>query len=138
LVQDTLLHAFRKLDGFENRGEGALQAYLRTALMNRIRDELRRADRRPAPAPIDLSAPDPGESPLEAAVGAEVLAHYERVLATLSESDRELVVARVELGMTYAEIAEATHKPSIDAARMAVGRALLKLAEGLGERSSAD
>src|SRR5687768_6490718 len=46
LVQETLLQTFRKIEGFECRGEGALQAYLRQALMNRIRDELRRFDRR--------------------------------------------------------------------------------------------
>src|SRR5665647_2670737 len=51
LVQETLIQTFKKIDGFEHRGEGALQAYLRQAVMNRIRDELRRAGRRPAPDP---------------------------------------------------------------------------------------
>lgn len=34
LVRDTLLQTFRKVDATEWRGEGALQAYLRQALMN--------------------------------------------------------------------------------------------------------
>jgi DNA-directed RNA polymerase specialized sigma24 family protein len=29
LVQETLIQVFKKIEGFEHRGEGALQAYLR-------------------------------------------------------------------------------------------------------------
>jgi len=138
LVQETLLQTFKKIDAFDHRGEGALQAYLRQAVMNRIRDELRRADRRPAPLALDSAAPDPGLSPLEAAIGTEVVDRYEAALDRLSADERELIVARVELGMTYAELAQATGKPSSDAARMAVGRALVRLAEELGARPVAD
>ena len=42
LVQDTLLRTFKKIDSFEPRRVGALQAYLRSAVLNRLRDELRR------------------------------------------------------------------------------------------------
>jgi O6-methylguanine-DNA--protein-cysteine methyltransferase len=38
------------------------------------------------------------------------------------------VIARIELGQTYAEIASALGKPSTEAARMAVNRALARLA----------
>jgi RNA polymerase sigma factor (sigma-70 family) len=132
LVQDALLQTFKRIDGFDHRGEGALQAYLRQAVMNRIRDELRRARRRPAAEPLDEGAADPGVSPLEAAVGAEAVARYDAALARLSDRERELIVARVELGLTYAEVAHATSKPSPDAARMAIGRALVRLAEEMG------
>lgn len=132
LVQETLVQTFKKLDGFEHRGEGALQAYLRQAVMNRIRDELRRAGRRPAPEPLDPEAPDQGLSPLEAAIGVEAVERYEAALGRLADTDRELIIARVELGLTYAELAEATGKPSSDAARMAVARALVRLAEEMG------
>src|SRR5678815_4691613 len=37
LVQDTLLQTFRRLGHFEVRGPGALQAYLRQAVLNRVR-----------------------------------------------------------------------------------------------------
>jgi RNA polymerase sigma-70 factor, ECF subfamily len=129
LVQITLLQTFRKIEGFEHRGEGALQAYLRQALMNRIRDELRRADRRPAAEPLDEEAPDPGLSPLEAAIGAENVDRYDAALERLTAGERELIVARVELGLTYVEVAAATGKPTPNAARMAVARALVRLAE---------
>ena len=51
LVQDTLLRTFTKIEDFEVRGAGALQAYLRQAVLNRVRDELRRKGR--APEPMD-------------------------------------------------------------------------------------
>jgi len=71
-------------------------------------------------------------SPLATLIGRESLARYEAALARLSESDRELVVARIEMDCTYDEIAELQSKPSADAARMAVKRALLRLAEDMG------
>lgn len=58
-------------------------------------------------------------SSLEQAIGQEALDRYERALATLRREDRELVVARVELGYTNQEIAELLGKPSANAARMA-------------------
>src|SRR5262245_63721438 len=39
LVQDTLLQTFKRLGDFVVRGPGALQAYLRQAILNRVRDE---------------------------------------------------------------------------------------------------
>ena len=132
VVQEVLFETFRKIEGFEHRGEGALRAYLRQAVMNRIRDELRRAGRHPMRVEFDERLPDRGLSPLEAAVGIEAIERYEAALQRLSEGDRELVIARVEMGMTYAELAAATGKPSPNAARMAVSRALLRLAEDLG------
>src|SRR6266496_3663361 len=65
LVQETLLQTFNRLDVFEPTREGALQAYLRQAVMNRIRDEIRRAARRPAHAELEGTEVDPGRSPLE-------------------------------------------------------------------------
>ena len=53
LVQDTLLRTFKQLDCFDPRGVGALQAYLRQAIVNRVRDELRRKQRRPDVANLD-------------------------------------------------------------------------------------
>jgi RNA polymerase sigma-70 factor (ECF subfamily) len=133
VVQEVLLDTFKRIDGFENRGEGALRAYLRQAVMSRIRDELRRADRHPMRVELDESMIDPGVSPLEAAVGAQVVERYEAALQRLTAGDRELVIARVEMGLTYTELAVATGKPSADAARMAVSRALVRLAEDLGD-----
>ena len=129
LVQDTVLQTFKNIGNFEYRDEGSLRAYLRRAVMNRIRDEFRRTARRPDIAPLDDDLVDEGTSPIDAAVGAEALSRYEAALGRLTLDERDAVVARVELGLTYREMALALERPSPDAARMAVGRALVRLAE---------
>src|SRR5262245_35700752 len=86
--QEVLLETFKRIEGFEHRGEGALRAYLRQAVMNRIRDELRRANRHPERVELDESMVDPGLSPLEAAVGTQLVERYEAALQRLSEGDR--------------------------------------------------
>ena len=131
LVQDTMLQVFKNMERFENRGEGAFYAYLRQAVMNRIRNEIRNAGRRPQKVELDDNAPDEQRSPLEAAIGREAVDRYEAALQRLREDERELVVARLELGLTYSEVAQASGKPSADAARMAVTRAVARLIEEL-------
>jgi len=128
LVQETLFQTFQKIERFESRGEGALFAYLRQAILNRIRDELRRAKRRPLKCAIDAQTADGDLSPLERAIGHEAVERYERALATLRDEDRQAVVARIELGYTHEEIAGLLRKPSANAARMAVERAIVRLA----------
>jgi len=128
LVQDTVIEALKHVHTFEPRRDGALQAYLRQAIVNRIRDEIRRAHRRPAAADLTDAVPTTTASPLAEAIGQEMLDKYEAALAALDEEEREAIVARVELGQSYAEVAAALGKPTQDAARMAVQRALVRLA----------
>lgn len=129
LVQETMIRAVNRIDHFESRHEGALQAYLRQAIVNRIRDEIRRGKRAPAETVLDDNAADRGASPLEIAIGAEAVERYEAALARLRPEEREAIVARIEMDGTYQDVARALGKPSPDAARMAVSRALLRLAE---------
>jgi RNA polymerase sigma-70 factor (ECF subfamily) len=131
LVQETVLQTFKRVEAFEPRGEGALQAYLRQALTNRIRNEFRRRSRRPVVEELDERVPSTDASPLEAAIQEERHDRYEAALSRLGEDERELIVARVEMGLTYEELAEAVGKPSWNAARMATARALVRLAEEL-------
>jgi DNA-directed RNA polymerase specialized sigma24 family protein len=51
----------------------------------------------------------------------------QRVLATLPEQDRELIVLRDYVGMTWDEVARRLGRPSADAARMAHGKVLVEL-----------
>lgn len=129
VVQDAVIQTFKKMDTFDARGEGALQAYLRQAVLNRIRDHIRRVGRRPATTELDTQHEDESPSPLEQAVGQQAVERYEAALARLSDTDRELIVASVELGYNYEQLAEATGRRSADAARKAARRALIKLAE---------
>jgi RNA polymerase sigma-70 factor (ECF subfamily) len=128
LVQDTLVHALPRLPTFESTGTGALHAYLRQAVLNRIRDRWRQWKRRPLGAPLDDDLRDPGASPLELTIGRDVAERYEAALARLRPDDRALIVARIEMGCSYAELAESLGKPSLSATRKATERALLRLA----------
>jgi RNA polymerase sigma factor (sigma-70 family) len=129
LVQDTVMATFKRLDSFEARGEGALQAYLRQAFINRVRSQLRRVSVRPVTEELESQAPADETSPLDAAIGQEALDRYDAALGRLRPEDREAVVSRVEFGLSFQEVARALGKPSADAARMAVVRALVRLAE---------
>ena len=128
LVQDTLLRTFTKIESFEPRRVGALQAYLRNAVLNRLRDELRRKGREPESTGLDNVAVEAADSPLEAAIGHEKVEAYERALERLKPEEREAIIARVELGHTYEEMAVMLDKPSADAARKTAQRALVRLA----------
>ena len=162
LVQDTLLNAFKRIGSFEPRREGAFQAYLRQAVMNRIsstdtecsasaagfspksanspleqavmnriRDELRRTRVRPATATFDELDHEHGASPLEDAIELETFERYETALAQLKDEEREAIIGRVELGQSYEDLATSLGSPSPDAARKTTARALVRLAEAM-------
>lgn len=129
LVQDALLNALRQLDRFEVRHQGAFQAYLRQAVLNRIRDEARRVVRRPTPVELQDEHPSHAASPLDVVIGRQGVARYEAALQQLSETDREAIIGRLELQYDYQELATMLGKPTANAARVAVTRALARLVE---------
>ena len=129
VVQETIVRAVNRLENFEPRHVGALQAYLRQAVMNRIRDEVRRSGRTPAATTIGDDHQDRAASPLDEAIGHEAVERYEAALARLRPDEREAIITRVEMDASYDAVARALGKPSADAARMAVSRALLRLAQ---------
>jgi RNA polymerase sigma-70 factor (ECF subfamily) len=90
---------------------------------------VRRTARSPAVGALDENERDRAASPLDLAIGSEAVERYEAALARLRPEEREAIVARVEMECSYQQIAQALGKPSPDAARMTVGRALLRLAE---------
>jgi RNA polymerase sigma-70 factor (ECF subfamily) len=129
LVQESVFETFKRIESFEPRGEGALQAYLRQALINRLRNQLRRVVSRPQTTELESAVPDAAASPLEQAIGRQTLDNYEAALGRLSPGERDAIVSRIEFGMSYAEVAAALDKPSADAARKAVVRAIERLVE---------
>jgi len=129
LVQDTFAQVIKRIEEFEPRHEGAFQAYLRQTLLNRVRDQIRRAQRKLPAEPLDSAEPALDPSPLEEAIGREALERYESALERLKPEDREAIIARIEMGYTHAEVADALGKPSPAAAQMAVNRALVRLAK---------
>ena len=136
LVQDAALHALRRLDAFEPRHVGAMQAYLRQSVINRIRDEVRRIGRHPAAVELPEEHPADVTSPLEFAIQAESYERYRQALGSLKPRDRKFVVARVEVQWSLPEIAHRFGMRTADAARMAVSRALRRLSARMTPRAS--
>jgi RNA polymerase sigma factor (sigma-70 family) len=135
IVQECLVEAFKHLPQFDTRGEGALQAYLRQAVANRIRNEIKRVVHRPVSVELDDCHPDRGVGPLEAAIGNQNIERYEAALQRLRPADRELIVGRLEMQWSYEELAKATGKPSANAARVAAIRAVYRLVEEIQHES---
>jgi RNA polymerase sigma factor (sigma-70 family) len=128
LVQEAFGAVFRRLDRFEPRRKRALRAYLKRAIRNRILDEVRRAGKVEVSPALPMDSPGFDTSPLDRAILSENLRRYHSGLDRLTEPDRELIVGRIELGYSYEQLALATGRPSADAARVAVRRALVRLA----------
>lgn len=130
LVQDTVLSVLRHLDRLDLDHQGALQAYLRQAVLNRIRDAIRQRQRRGGPhteLPEELA--DEETSPLDRLIGVENVARYEAAIKRLRPPDREAVVGRFELHYSFQELTVVLNKPTVNAARVAVTRAVRRLVD---------
>ncbi len=136
IVQDATLQFVKRLKYFEPQHVGAVQGYLRQSVINRIRDEMRRVSRQPTAVELPRDPVDATTGPLEEAIARESYARYGAALQRLRPADRKLVISRIEMQWSYAEIAARLKKPSPDAARMAVQRALQRLTELLDPRPS--
>jgi RNA polymerase sigma factor (sigma-70 family) len=128
LVQNTIHRALTHIDDFTPAREGSFLAWMRTILINQIRDEARRVARRLDREPLSERLPDPANSPLEQAAERDALERYEAGLRQLPEDQRGVVMLRLELDMTFPEIARTLGDRSPDAARMLFRRGLDRLA----------
>ena len=125
LVQITWLKVLDKLDTIVLTAPGDFFSYLRTVLLNALREALRRHGRAPVDAHVDAET---------VAVPAQNVAlddwlAYEQALASLPPEQRVLVLMRFEFGMSFAEIA-AEFGETADAMRMRVNRAIARIAGG--------
>jgi RNA polymerase sigma-70 factor (ECF subfamily) len=130
VVQDVFLRTFRRIERFQHRTVGGLQAYLRQAVVNRVRDLIRGSKRRGIQTALDADPPDWKPSPLEAAILGQQLDRFLEGLQKLRPADRQVVIWRIELGYTADEIATKLGK-SRAAAGMTISRALTRLAKAM-------
>jgi RNA polymerase sigma-70 factor (ECF subfamily) len=128
IAQETLVQVIRRLDQFEPKHEGAFQGYVFRTMINRVLDEMRKANRKPPGSPLDSQQLSESPSPFEIAVEQQLRQRYESALLRLRDSDRDAIVERIELELSWSEVMLALEKPSPAAAQMAVSRALVKLA----------
>jgi RNA polymerase sigma-70 factor (ECF subfamily) len=134
LVQDAAMNALKRLEVFEPQHVGALQAYLRQSVINRIRDEVRKLRRRPGQNELTEDLVSEGPSPLELAIQGETYERYAAALERLRPRHRQLVVARIEAQWSIHEIADHFGFGTSAAAGTAVSRALKQLRTELGSK----
>ena len=132
VVQTVAAKALRQLARLDIQHQGCLVYYLRQAVFNEIATHWRRAGRAPLETSLGDAIAADATSPLEQLLGAERLSRYETALACLELPDRDAIVGRFELGYNYDELARYLGKPSAATARVAVHRAVKRLAEQAG------
>jgi RNA polymerase sigma-70 factor (ECF subfamily) len=135
LVSVALVRALRRVDRIDADTPGSFFAYLRTAVLNCLRDELRRVGRRPERAEFPDDLADDRPAMLERTLGNDLVQRYDRALATLKPEQQQAVVLRIEFGFSYPEIATALGRKSGNSVRMQVSRAILHLAEVMSDPS---
>jgi RNA polymerase sigma-70 factor (ECF subfamily) len=140
-TQDVVLEAVQrgmnKLDAFECRHPGALLAYLRTILRNLIIDHVRARRHQPQQVSLEDRHADRGLSPLERVLDGEQIELYEAALARLKPRDAALVTLRLEEHLGHDDIAAELGLPSSNTARVAVKRAVLRLAHEMSKLNHA-
>src|SRR5262249_11583714 len=102
LVQITLIKALNNVCKLRLDHSGSFLFYLKQSLLNQERDEIRSHSRRRTQsddgtiaAAVEAEAPTPE---------ADYLGAYEQALAGLPRRQQQLIVMRLEFGLSYAEI----------------------------------
>ena len=134
VVQETLHRTFAHLTSFKSGQARALRAYLRRAVENRIRDELRRATYRQGIILPDGTVPTSDAAPQHRQlVDDETWRRYLAAVKRLSDRDRRLIVGRAELGYNSAQLACLERLSSPAVARVMLRRAMLRLSALLAD-----
>jgi RNA polymerase sigma-70 factor, ECF subfamily len=132
VAQEVCLAAITALPRYKDQGRPFL-AFVYGIAAHKVADAHRAAGRNRADATDTL--PDRASSdlgPEQMAIDSESAARMDRLLATLPEKQREIIILRVVVGMSAEETAEAVGSTA-GAVRVAQHRAIAKLKAEIGE-----
>ena len=104
VVQDVFVSFARSANGFTLRG--SLKAYLTTAVVNRIRDRIRREKRRSTGRVEGLSTVAESRGPDEQLIFTEDAGRLSQALPELPHEQRETIMLRLKGNMKFREIAK--------------------------------
>lgn len=124
VVQDTMAMAFKNMANIKAKRPGAFFTYLRTTFINQIKQELRK--NKPFQNSITQFSHD---QKLAYEEDLNTLMAYDKAIEQLNEDECEAVILRMEFGFSHQEIADMLERPSANATRMFISRALVKLAK---------
>jgi RNA polymerase sigma-70 factor (ECF subfamily) len=131
LLQEALVRALPRLPSFRPDREGALQAFLRQTMENLAIDEWRRFKRRGLVGEVSEDYSSGAPSALDLVIRAQVLRRYRAAMRRLPTADQMLLEERLGRRKSFAQIAHVTGRPSANAARVAVTRAVAKLVKAV-------
>ena len=127
LLQITWLRVLERLPQIRTESPGDFFAYLRTVLINALRETLRRQGASPVLGPGGEDDAAASAALPAAEVEPDDWLAYEQSLQRLEPAHRALVLMRFEFGMSFAEIAaELGETP--DGVRMKLNRAIARMA----------
>ena len=137
LTQEALMRMARGLVNLRN--PKTFKSWLNQIVTNLFYDELRRSVRKPEVLSIDIEPgensyhtqiPDYRHKPMEKAMSMELDNVIKTEIQSLPEHFRIAIILRELQGLTYEEIAEATHT-NVGTVKSRIARARGKLQEGL-------
>jgi RNA polymerase sigma factor (sigma-70 family) len=143
LVQETLLDAFRSLEGFEARGDGALCHWLARLVQNNLIDQARRgkAQRRDERRRVrrgerstvltDSVLGSDRATPSKLAQASETELQVEEALLALDERQRRAIELRKLCELSFEKIATELGLGTASSARSLYSRAMAELAKRL-------
>jgi RNA polymerase sigma-70 factor, ECF subfamily len=134
LVHDVIIRSVQRAPELRDIDSGGFLFYMRRGVLNALANEYRKSRVQPRQVELDTQQPNDEPSPLDEFIKKEELDLYEEALQALRPADQDLIIARIELKQSYRQIAIELGRPSEDAARMAVKRAIARLAEKMRDR----
>jgi len=126
-VQLTFIRALGRYHHFTVRESATFQHYLRRIFLNLVRDELRREARQPETTELFDLEGDVVPDALDLLLGRESRRRYRTALLSLPVRTRAALIARLEQGAPYGDIARRLGAPSEGAARALVARGVRSL-----------
>lgn len=132
ITQETFIRAYRALGGYEADRIRTLnlRGWIWTIALNLSRNAARTRSRRPRTVQLDRDAFSAHPGPESAALDADATQEWADRLAQLPPAQATAVVLRHIVGLSYAEIAEATGR-AVGTCKTDVHRGIAKLQETL-------
>lgn len=132
ITQETFIRAYRALAGYEpdRIRQLNLRGWIWTIALNLSRNAARTRSRRPRTVELDREAFSPQRGPEAEAVDADATRQWARRLSHLPPAQRNAIILRHIVGLTYVEIAAATGRAE-GTTKTDVHRGIAKLQETL-------
>lgn len=135
-LQDVYLAGLERIRQFRGRSEGQFMAWLLAIARAKLADRVRRRYRRPETLAAEIEVLQTGTDPVDTLVWQERVRQLAQALERLSPAQRDVVVARLVMGMDLAETAGVMRK-TVGAIKALQHRGLARLARILAEQGGA-